>query len=241
MISHSGKRLYGITTACDLQILEKKDKHVGALIQFSTRKGEQIHARIASSFISQEQAMLNLREIGTKDFETIKREARDAWNKQLGRIIIEGGTTDQQRTFYSCLYRTMLFPRKFYEIDAAGKIMHYSPYNGKVLPGYLFTDNGFWDTFRAAFPLFNLMEQELNTHIQEGLVNAYLESGWLPEWASPGHRDCMIGSNSASIIADAWLKGLRGYNIDTLYQAILKNSENEGPMSSVGRKGVKVL
>jgi predicted alpha-1,2-mannosidase len=223
----------------DLQILEKKDKHVGALIRFSTRKGEQVHARIASSFISQEQAMLNLGEIGSKNFETIKQEARDTWNKQLGRISIEGGTTDQQRTFYSCLYRTMLFPRKFYEIDAEGKIMHYSPYNGKVLPGYMFTDNGFWDTFRAAFPLFNLMEQELNTHIQEGLVNAYLESGWLPEWASPGHRDCMIGSNSASIIADAYLKGLRGYNIDTLYQAILKNSENEGPMSSVGRKGVK--
>jgi predicted alpha-1,2-mannosidase len=223
----------------DSKVLEKKDKHVGALIQFSTRKGEQIHARIASSFISQEQAILNLQEIGSKDFETIKREARTAWNKQLGRISIEGGTTDQQRTFYSCLYRTMLFPRKFYETDAAGKTMHYSPYNGKVLPGYLFTDNGFWDTFRAAFPLFNLMEQELNTHIQEGLVNAYLESGWLPEWASPGHRDCMIGSNSASIIADAWLKGLRGYNIDTLYKAILKNSENEGPLSSVGRKGVK--
>ncbi len=223
----------------DYQILEKKDTHVGALLQFSTRKGEQIHAVMASSFISPEQAMLNLREIGSGDFETIKEQARDTWNKELGRIAIEGGTTDQQRTFYSCLYRTMLFPRKFYEIDEAGKVMHYSPYNGKVLPGYLFTDNGFWDTFRAAFPLFNLMERELNTHIQEGLVNAYLESGWLPEWASPGHRDCMIGSNSASIIADAWLKGLRGYNIDTLYKAILKNSENEGPMSSVGRKGVK--
>ncbi len=223
----------------DSKVLEKKDKHVGALVQFSTRKGEQVHAIVASSFISQEQALLNLKEIGGKDFETIKREAKDIWNRQLGRIAIEGGTTDQQRTFYSCLYRTMLFPRKFYEIDAAGKIVHYSPYNGKVLPGYLFTDNGFWDTFRAAFPLFNLMEQELNTHIQEGLVNAYLESGWLPEWASPGHRDCMIGSNSASIIADAYLKGLRGYNIDTLYKAILKNSENEGPLSSVGRKGVK--
>jgi predicted alpha-1,2-mannosidase len=223
----------------DLQVLEKHDKHVGALIRFSTDKGEQINARIASSFISPEQAILNLGEIGTKDFETVKLEARDAWNKQLGRIRIEGGTADQQRTFYSCLYRTMLFPRKFYEMDAAGKVMHYSPYNGKVLPGYMFTDNGFWDTFRAAFPLFNLMEQDLNAQIQEGLVNAYLESGWLPEWASPGHRDCMIGSNSASIIADAWLKGIRGYNIDTLYQAILKNSENEGPLSSVGRKGVK--
>ncbi len=223
----------------DFHLLEKKDTHVGALLQFSTRKGEQIHAVMASSFISPEQAMLNLREIGSRDFETVKEQARDTWNKELGRIAIEGGTTDQQRTFYSCLYRTMLFPRKFYEIDEAGKVMHYSPYNGKVLPGYLFTDNGFWDTFRAAFPFFNLMERELNTHIQEGLVNAYLESGWLPEWASPGHRDCMIGSNSASIIADAWLKGLRGYNIDTLYKAILKNSENEGPMSSVGRKGVK--
>jgi predicted alpha-1,2-mannosidase len=223
----------------ELQILEKADKHVGAVVQFSTGKGEQIHARIASSFISQEQAMLNLREIGKKDFETIKKEARDSWNQQLGRITIEGGTTDQQRTFYSCLYRTMLFPRKFYETDATGRIMHYSPYNGKVLPGYMFTDNGFWDTFRAAFPLFNLMQQDLNAHIQEGLVNAYLESGWLPEWASPGHRDCMIGSNSASIIADAWLKGVRGYNIDTLYQAVLKNSENEGPLGSLGRKGVQ--
>lgn len=223
----------------DLNTLEKRDKHVGALIGFITRKGEQIQATVASSFISEQQAILNLREIGPKDFETVKQEARGAWNRQLGRIALEGGTTDQQRTFYSCLYRTMLFPRKFYEINAEGKVMHYSPYNGKVLPGYLFTDNGFWDTFRAAFPLFNLMEQELNSHIQEGLVNAYLESGWLPEWASPGHRDCMIGSNSASIIADAYLKGLRGFNIDILYKAILKNSENEGPMSSVGRLGVK--
>jgi predicted alpha-1,2-mannosidase len=223
----------------DWHMLEKKDEQVGALLKFSTRRGELIHAAVASSFISPEQALLNLREIGSKDFETIKKEARETWNKQLGRIVIEGGTAAQQSTFYSCLYRTMLFPRRFYETDESGKIMHYSPYNGKVLPGYLFTDNGFWDTFRAAFPLFNLMEQELNSHIQEGLVNAYLESGWLPEWASPGHRDCMIGSNSASIIADAWLKGLRGYNIDTLYKAILKNSEKEGPMSSVGRKGVK--
>jgi len=103
----------------------------------------------------------------------------------------------------------------------------------------MFTDNGFWDTFRAAFPFFNLIEQDLNAHIQEGLVNAYLESGWLPEWASPGHRDCMIGSNSAAIIADAYLKGIRGYDINKLYEAVLKNSENEGPLSSVGREGVK--
>ncbi len=219
--------------------LECADNHVGALIHFKTRKGEKINARVSSSFISFEQAELNLREIGTKDFDVVKKTAKDIWDKELSRIQVEGGTVDQTRTFYSCLYRTMLFPRKFYEVDANGNILHYSPFNGEVCSGYLFTDNGFWDTFRAVFPLFNLIEPTLNAHIQEGLVNAYKESGWLPEWASPGHRDCMIGSNSASIIAEAYLKGARGYDINTLYQAVLKNAENEGPLGSVGRKGVK--
>ncbi len=111
----------------------------------------------------------------------------------------------------------MLFPRKFYEMNPKGQVVHYSPYNGQVLPGYMFTDNGFWDTFRAAFPFLNIMYPTLNAHIQEGLVNAYKESGWLPERASPGHSDCMIGSNSASIIADAYLKGGTGYDINTLF------------------------
>ncbi len=220
-------------------VLESQSNHAGAVIGFTTRRGEQINAKTASSFIGFEQAELNLKEIGGDSFETVKQKAKAAWNKELYKIKAEGGTVDQTRTFYSCLYRTMLFPRKFYEIDANGKVMHYSPYNGQVLPGYMFTDNGFWDTFRAVFPFFNLMYPSLNAQIQEGLLNAYKESGWLPEWASPGHRDCMIGSNSASIIADAYLKGARGYDIHTLYEAMIKNTENEGPMMSVGRKGVQ--
>ena len=118
-------------------------------------------------------------------------------------------------------------------------MVHYSPYNGQVLPGYQFTDNGFWDTFRAVFPYFTLMHPTLSSHLMEGLVNTFNESGWLPEWASPGHRDCMIGSNSAVNIADAYLKGIRGFDISKLYEAILKNTENEGPLHSVGRFGVK--
>jgi predicted alpha-1,2-mannosidase len=133
----------------------------------------------------------------------------------------------------------LLFPRGFYEINSENKVVHYSPYNGEILPGYMFTDNGFWDTFRALFPFTTLMYPDMNSKIMEGLVNAYKESGWLPEWASPGHRDCMIGSNSASIIADSYLKGIRGYDIETLYRAILKNSDSTGPLSSVGRLGVK--
>lgn len=220
--------------------LESQANHAGAVIGFATRKGEQVNVKAASSFISFEQADLNLQqEIGNNSFDAIRSKAKEAWNKELGRMLVEGGTVDQVRTFYSCLYRAMLFPRKFYETDSKGQVMHYSPYNGKVLPGYMFTDNGFWDTFRSAFPFFNLMYPEMNKHIMQGLVNAYKESGWLPEWASPGHRDCMIGSNSASIIADAYLKGVTDFDVKTAYEAILKNTENEGPLSSVGRKGAK--
>jgi predicted alpha-1,2-mannosidase len=218
---------------------EAQDKHVGAVIGFATTKGEKVNVKVASSFISPEQAELNLKtEVGSSSFDQIKEKAKTAWNKELNRIKVEGGTSAQTATFYSCLYRTMLFPRKFYEYDAKGAVVHYSPYNGQVLPGYMFTDNGFWDTFRATFPFFNLMYQSMNSHIMEGMVNAYKESGWLPEWASPGHRDCMIGSNSASLIADAYLKGVRGFDINVAYEALLKNANNAGPLTSVGRAGV---
>jgi predicted alpha-1,2-mannosidase len=218
---------------------EAEGDHTGAILGFKTKRGEKVNIKTASSFISHDQAMLNLRrETDARDFEQVMSEAKGAWNKQLRRIKIEGGTPDQQRTFYSCLYRMLLFPRSFYELNNENEIIHYSPYNGKVLNGYMFTDNGFWDTFRALFPFTTLMYPSLNSRIMEGLVNTYKESGWLPEWASPGHRDCMIGSNSASLIADSYLKGIRGYDIETLYEAILKNTENEGPVSSVGRLGV---
>lgn len=214
--------------------------HTGAVIGFRTKKGEKIHARVSSSFVSPEQAWLNLsRETEGRDFESVMKEGKTAWNKELGRIKVEGENIDQIRTFYSCLYRSLLFPRKFYEINEKNEVIHYSPYNGEVLPGYMFTDNGFWDTFRSQFPFLTLMYPGLNSNIMEGLVNTYKESGWLPEWASPGHRDCMIGSNSASLIADSYLKGIRGYDIETLYQAILKNTDSVGPVSSVGRLGAK--
>jgi predicted alpha-1,2-mannosidase len=217
---------------------ELKDNHVGAALSFKTKKGEQIHAKVASSFISFDQAERNLKELGNYDFDQLKNKGADIWNKQLSRIMVEGGSDDQIKTFYSCLYRVLLFPRKFYEFDENEDIVHYSPYNGEVLPGYMFTDNGFWDTFRAVFPFFNLMYPSLNKKIQEGLVNTYRESGFLPEWASPGHRNAMIGSNSATIVADAYLKGLKGYDINTLWDAVVKNTTHEGPMHSVGRYGV---
>ena len=219
--------------------LEVYSKHSGAVVRFKTTKSEQVHIRVASSFISEEQAELNLKaELGSSSFDDVCGKAKDVWNAMLGRIAVDGGTYDQQVAFYTALYRTMLFPRKFYEINRDGKIVHYSPYNGTVQDGYMFTDNGFWDTFRAVFPLFTLVFPELNSHIMEGLANTYRESGWLPEWASPGHRSCMVGSNSAVIIADSYLKGIANPSINLLYEAILKNTTKEGPIKSVGRYGV---
>ena len=219
-------------------IREQQSDHVGAVIGFKTAKGEIVHAKVASSFISFEQASLNLKELGADNFDTLVQKGKDIWNKELSKIEVEGGTLDQYRTFYSCMYRSLLFPRKFYEIDASGKIVHYSPYNGEVLPGYMFTDTGFWDTFRSLFPFLNLMYPTMSKEMQEGLINAYKESGFFPEWASPGHRGCMVGNNSASVLVDAYIKGIKVDDLETLYRGLIHGTENVHPtVSSTGRLG----
>lgn len=219
-------------------VTSSTSNHAGAIIGFKTKRGEQVNASVASSFISIEQAELNMKELGNDDFDQIKQQGYDRWNETLGRIEVIDDNIDHLRTFYSCLYRSLLFPRSFYEIAEDGKAVHYSPYNGQVLDGYMFTDTGFWDTFRALFPLLNLAYPSMNTKMQEGLVNAYKESGFLPEWASPGHRGCMVGNNSASVVADAYLKGLKGYDIETLWEAVVKGSKHVHPtVSSTGRLG----
>ena len=218
---------------------EQKGNHVGAIITFKTsQRGEKIQARVASSFISSAQAMQNLKELGLADMDQLKQQGRQCWNEVLGKIEVEDENIDHLRTFYSCLYRSVLFPRAFYEKDAAGEIVHYSPYNGTVQKGYMFTDTGFWDTFRCLFPLLNLMYPSENVKIQEGLANTYKESGFLPEWASPGHRGCMVGNNSASVVADANLSGLRGYDMETLWRAVVHGTQTVHPqVNSTGRLG----
>lgn len=213
--------------------------HALASVQFKTVRGEKVGVKSASSFISLEQAWLNLEEVGDKTFDQVKQEGCNRWNEVLGRIKVDGGTLDQYRTFYSCLYRSLLFPRKFYEIDKSGKPVHYSPYNGQVCDGYMYTDTGFWDTFRALFPLLNFIYPSVNEEIQQGLANIARENSFLPEWSSPGHRGCMVGNNSASVVADAVLKGLtRQEDIQALYDCIVYGTENVHPeVSSSGRLG----
>jgi predicted alpha-1,2-mannosidase len=229
---------HGKTIAKDS--LEITSTHSGAVIGFKTEKGEKVNLRVASSFISFDQAELNLkRELGNDNFDVTCQKAKAVWNKTLNRVNVEGGSIDQVRTFYSCMYRMLFFPNKLYEINAQNQIVHYSPYNGKIMPGYLFGGTGFWDTFRALYPFLNLVYPSINKEMQEGLINDYKEGGWLPEWSSPGYADIMVGNNSASVVAEAYLKGLRGYDINTLYDALIHGANNEGPISAVGRYGVK--
>ncbi len=220
--------------------LEVSDNHSGAIIGFKTSKGEKVNMKVASSFISIEQAEINMEELAGKSFDKVAEDGRDIWNKVLGRIEVKDENIYHKRTFYSCLYRSLLFPREFYEYDKNGKVMHYSPYNGKILPGYMYTDTGFWDTFRCLFPFLNLVYPSVSEKIQEGLVNVYKESGFLPEWSSPGHRGCMVGNNSASVVVDAYLKGVRGCDTQTLWNAVIHGANSVHPdIQSTGRYGYK--
>ena len=216
---------------------EAQENHAGAIIGFSTKRGEIVQAKVASSFISHEQAELNMKELGNDSFEELKQKGRDEWNEVLSRIIVEDNNIDNLRTLYSCLYRSVQFPRSFYEINKDGEVVHYSPFNGKVLPGFMFTDTGFWDTFRCLFPFLNFLYPSMNEKIQQGLVNAYKESGFLPEWGSPGHRNIMIGQNSASVVADAYIKGLKNYDAEELWKAVTRGANDQLRGTASGRVG----
>lgn len=217
---------------------EVESPHSGAVVGFKTERGQQVHLKVASSFISLDQAYLNLNELGDRSFDQVCQAGRDRWNEVLGRFKIEDNDIDNVRTFYSCLYRSVLFPRNISEIDADGRLIHYSPHTGEVCPGYMYTDTGVWDTFRCLFPFVNLVFPEEAAKMQEGYVNHYLESGLLPEWASPGHRGCMVGNNTASVVADAYLSGIRGYDIETLWKALKAGANSEHPtVKSSGRWG----
>lgn len=220
---------------------EHTSRHTGVVVAFKTKKGQVVNVKTASSFISFEQAELNLqREIGKNDFNATRTQSRKMWNEMLGRIeVLDTQLPAEKATFYSCLYRALLFPQKHYEIDASGNMKHYSPYSSQVEDGYFFAGTGFWDTFRALFPLLNFVYPEINVEMQKGLVNAYKFGGFLPEWSSPGFRNVMVGNNSAAVVADAYIKGLRGYDIETLWQALVKGAHEEGPLDAVGRKGAK--
>ena len=218
---------------------ELTSDHVGAYLKFDLSSGNQLEIQVASSFISVEQAEINLNnELSGRSFEHIQAGGKQAWNHVLGKIHVSGGSEEQLRTFYSAMYRLLLFPRRFYEFNEAGTMMHYNPTSGRTMAGPLMTDNGLWDTFRAVHPMYTILMPSFSNTFIKGMLNYYREGGWLPEWMSPGYRQSMIGQHSSSVILDAYTKGIRDYDVELAWEAVEKGANNEGPLPAVGRDGI---
>lgn len=197
--------------------------------------------RIGTSFISFEQAERNLaREVGTRSIDQLRSEGEAAWNEQLQTITFTGATETQQRTFYSCFYRTLLFPRVWHELDEQDTIVHRSPYNGKVMPGVMYADHGYWDVWRVWYPMMTLLFPARLAEILQAWVNVYKEGGWLPQFPCPGYRACMTGSLIDSVFGDAAAKGIPGFDLAAAYEGLHKHATQKGdPDKGYGRRGIE--
>lgn len=217
---------------------EAAGEGVGAYIDFGNAR--QIEAKVASSYISAEQATLTLQREVKGKFEDTHAAADKVWNTLLSRMKVEGGTEEQKATFYSCLYHANLFSHQFFEYDKDGNPYYYSPYDGKIYQGYMYTDNGFWDTFRGQFPLNTIMHPAMEGRYAQALLDAQEQCGWFPAWSFPGETGGMLGNHAISLLADAWVKGIRTFDLEKALKAYFHEATNKGPWGSAnGRPGFK--
>eukprot|EP01038_Epipyxis_sp_PR26KG_P009005 gene9005-12147_t len=210
-----------------------------------------VQIKIATSLISQEQAQYNLKtELGSsKTYDQVAKETRTVWNKLLRRVdVVDAGEVSEASNrhlivFYTSLARALSFPRRLDEINPAGQVVHYSPYDphGHVFPGVLVTDNGFWDTFRTVYPMLSLLYPDHLGTIIQGWLNAFKEGGWLPSWASPGYRNCMVGTFADVVVADAVVKRVKGFDLRQAKEALMKDSFEDPPRFAGGAVGKQDL
>lgn len=229
-----------VTDSISENTLTADGKGIGAYIRF--RSGVRVQARIASSYISAKQAEITWqKELGSaKTLEQTRAAAQSAWNTLFGRALVEGGSEADKATFYSCLFRANLFSHQFFEYDSNNKPHYFSPYNGKVHEGYMFTDNGFWDTFRAQFPLNTIMHPTMEGRYMQALLDAWQQCGWLPAWSFPGETGGMLGNHAISLLTDAWVKGIRTFDPKKALEAYFHEAMNKGPWGGAnGRAGWK--
>ena len=211
-----------------------------AVLRFDAKAGKAITVRVGTSFITFDQAVRNLKnEVLDRSFEQVKSEAAAKWEALLGRVRIEGATDAQKRIFYSCLYRCLLFPRIWHERDGEGKVVHMSPYSSRVEPGVLYADHGYWDDYRAWYPMMALLYPERLSEILQGWVNAYKEGGWFPQFPCPGYRNCMTGSPIDFVFGDAVAKGITGFDVEAAFEGLKKHATTPvAPGLGYGRPAV---
>lgn len=238
--SPRGFGVFGRDSAAVRKLVRRySGRGLGAYVEFGAASERTVEMRVALSFIGFDQALLSLRhETDGRSLEVVQAATRAAWNQLLGRVRIDGAMPEQRRTFYSCLYRCLLFPMARHEYDAQGQPVHASPYHGGVEKGVMYTGNVFWDTHRALFPLLTLLYPERVGEMLQGFVNAYHEGGWLPQACNPGYTGCMVGSHLGNIFSDAYLKGIRSFDARTAFEGMLKDGDTASDGPGRGRQGL---
>jgi predicted alpha-1,2-mannosidase len=200
---------------------EIKGKSVKAIFNYKTKDGKQILVKVALSAVSVEGARKNLEsEVSGWDFDRLVNRAEDAWNRELNKIKVTGGTKDQQTIFYTALYHSLLTPNLYSDVDGQYRGMDHLIYHGEGFDYY--TVFSLWDTYRAVHPLFNLIDPIRNQDFIKTMIKQYEQTGLLPVWELAGcENNCMIGYHAVPVIADAYLKGYRDFNIDKAFEAML--------------------
>ncbi len=220
----------------DFTAAEKKGagENGALLLSFDTKKQS---VRLGTSFISTEQAHLNLQREQAQTAADYLANSQRLWSDLLSRIEIKHHDAQQVTTFYHNLYRTFLFPQTFYEKDAADQPIHYDTLSQKVRPGVLYTNNGFWDTYKTVYPLYSLIAPEKYAEMLEGFLNSYRETGFLPKWLSPDERGLMPGTLIDAVIADAAVKNIRPDLMPEFLEAMKKGATVQSEKSNYGRQG----
>ena len=219
----------GIAIDGDLQegATHAMGKDVKAFVGFETKEGEEILVKVALSAVDTDGARRNLdAEAPGWDFDAVQDGAHDAWNESLGKIEVRGGTSEQRTVFYSALYHAMLAPNLYMDVDGRYRGMDLEVHEADGYEHY--TVFSLWDTYRAEHPLFTIMEPERTVDFLRTFISQYEQGGLLPVWELGANETfCMIGYHAVPVIADAYIKGIRGFDIEKAFEAMKRSSTRD--------------
>ncbi len=213
----------------DIDIKEYEGYEIGALIKFDLLKKREVEFKMAISYISINQAKINYnKELKNKSFNDLLNDSEIIWENELNKIDVKTNDENKLKTFYSSLYRTLLFPHKFYEYNENNEIIHFNLENGGISKGFMYVDIGFWDTFRTLFPLMTITRKIEVEKMINGFINYYKDTGFLPKWLAPSERGAMPGTLIDAVMADAVTKNLN-IEKEEIFNALLNNARNGRP------------
>lgn len=202
--------------------------NIGAYFTFDCEKGETIEVQMGVSFVSIENARLNLNTEQSKwNFDAIRTEARNKWNNDLSRILVEGGTNDQKVVFYTGLYHMLIHPNILQDVNGDYPAMESGEIKNTKENRY--TVYSLWDTYRNLHQMMTLVFPDRQLQMVRTMIDMYKEWGWMPKWELYGRESLtMEGDPAIPVIVDTWMKGLRDFDLDAAYQAFYKSATTPG-------------